>query len=171
MRGRCGAPQPPLEGPCTIYCHRYYPLRSSHAPLVLYFHPPVIVPFGLAQRRSVNFGSCNCGGGLLNTCIGTSASSVPVLSYNTCPGLRCLTLSLHSYTPTRLLLRVTYPISHCLPQLGNDFFVHELLENVDAISPRGNARFLHVRPSVPGTIQARGRRFGHGNPLHRARHR
>ena len=130
-----------------------------------------IVAILSAQRRSVNFGSCNCGGGLLKPCISTSASSIPVLSYGTCPGLRCLTSSLHGYTPTRLLLRVTHPISHCIPQLGNDFFVHELLENVDAISPRGNARFLHVRPSVPGTIQARGRRFGHGNPLHRARHR
>ena len=50
-------------------------------------------------------------------------------------------------------------------------FVHELLENVDAISPRGNARLLHARRSVTGTIQARGRIFGHGSPLHRTRHK
>ena len=50
-------------------------------------------------------------------------------------------------------------------------FVHELPENVDAVSPRGNARFLHARQSVTGTIQAWGRIFGHRSPLHRSRHK
>ena len=86
------------------------------------FTPPVIGPLGLTRRRSVNCCSWNWGGGLQNTCFRTSASSVPVLSHCTCPGLRCLTSPLHSYTPTRMLLRATHPVPHRLPRLGNDFF-------------------------------------------------
>ena len=103
-------------------------------PPSLSFHPPVIGPLGLTRRRSVNCCSCNWGGGLQNTCFRMSASSVPVLSHCTCPGLRCLTSPLHSYTPTRMLLRATHPVPHRIPRLGNDFFVHELPKNVGAIS-------------------------------------
>ena len=91
-------------------------------PLLVSCHSPVVVPFRLTQRRSANCGSSNRGDGSRNTCFRTSTSSVPVLSYCTCPGLRCLTSSLHCYTPTRLLLGVTHPISHHLPQPGNNFF-------------------------------------------------
>ena len=95
-------------------------------PLLLSFHHPVIVPFGLVQRHPVNCGSWNCGTWSRNTCFRTSASSVPVLSYCTCPGLRCLTSLLHCYAPARLFLRVTRPIPHRLPPLlprfGSNFF-------------------------------------------------
>ena len=114
---------------CRVGAHTLHDILSLllsspfiPCPLLVSCHSPVIVPFRLTQRRSANCGSSNRGDGSRNTCFRTSTSSVPVLSYCTCPGLRCLTSSLHCYTPTRLLLGVTHPISHRLPKPGNNFF-------------------------------------------------
>ena len=150
-----------------IYCYGCYPLRSS-PPLLLSFHHPVIVPFRLVQRCPVSRGSCNRGAWSRNTCFRTSASSVPVPSYCTCPGLRCLTSLLHCYAPARLFLRVTRPIPHRLPPFSPDsvatFFVREIPENVDAISPRGSLWLLRARPSIASAFYTRERMSGHGCP-------
>ena len=144
-------------------------------PLLLSFHHPVIVPFRLVQRCPVSRGSCNRGAWSRNTCFRTSASSVPLLSYCTCPGLRCLTSLLHCYAPARLFLRVTRPIPHRLPPFSPDsvatFFVREIPENVDAISPRGNAWLLHARPSIANAFYTRSECLVTGALLYHAHRR
>ena len=134
-----------------IYCHGCYPLRSSRAPLLSSFRFPVIVPFRLTQRRSVSHGPRNCGEGPQNTCICTSLSSAfslfgfsSTVLHRGHPKLRSLA---STTTVTHLLRKVSR--SAPLPQFFSVFPIGELQANVDTVSPCSDARFPHVRPSVP----------------------